>query len=223
MSVPPPDGGRVLRAAAATAERVSEPAESRPSAVRAGVEEHDLLEEVVGRLLALLGEDPSREGLRRTPERVARSLRALTEGYGQTPWDVVGEGVFEEPHDGLVVVRDIPFHSLCEHHLLPFHGRAHVGYLPSGRVVGLSKVARLVELFARRLQVQERLTDQVADALEEVLAPAGVVVSIEAEHMCMTMRGVQKPGARTLTRAWRGRFREDPELREEWLTLIGRG
>ncbi|HSM61509.1 MAG TPA: GTP cyclohydrolase I FolE [Longimicrobiales bacterium] len=180
----------------------------------------DPLEETVARLLELLGEDPGREGLARTPERVARALRTLTGGYPRTARDVIGDGLFEESYEGIVLVRDVEFHSLCEHHLLPFHGTAHVAYLPAGRVVGLSKIARVVELFARRLQVQERLTDQIADALHDVLEPRGVAVAVEAEHMCMTMRGVEQRHARTFTRSYRGRFRDDLGLQEEFLGQI---
>ncbi|HTK48429.1 MAG TPA: GTP cyclohydrolase I FolE [Gemmatimonadaceae bacterium] len=169
--------------------------------------------------LHLLGEDPDREGLIRTPERVARSLRWLTRGYEMTAEDAVGSAVFEEEHQQMVLVRDIGFYSLCEHHMLPFFGLAHVAYIPDGRIVGLSKLPRIVEVFARRLQVQERLTEQVATALEDVLQPAGVGVVIEAEHMCMAMRGVQKQGSRTITSALRGAFRDDSRTRDEFLQL----
>lgn len=182
--------------------------------------DRDPLEATVARLLELLGEDPVREGLARTPERVARALRTLTGGYRRTAREVIGDGVFEEPYEGIVLVRGVEFHSLCEHHLLPFHGTAHVAYVPAGRVVGLSKIARVVELFARRLQVQERLTDQIADALHEVLEPRGVAVAVDAEHMCMTMRGVEQRHARTFTRSYRGRFRDDAGLQEEFLGQI---
>ena len=155
-------------------------------------------------MLAHLGEDPRRAGLRDTPQRFANALRFLTGGYEAEPRDVVGNGVFDAEGEGVVLVRDIEFHSLCEHHLLPFHGRIHVGYLPSRRIVGLSKIPRIVDVFARRFQVQERLTEQVADALMELLAPRGVVVMAEAQHLCMAMRGVHKQGASTLTRATRG-------------------
>jgi GTP cyclohydrolase I len=169
--------------------------------------------------LHLLGEDPDREGLIRTPERVARSLRWLTRGYEMTAEDAVGSAVFEEEHQQMVLVRDIGFYSLCEHHMLPFFGLAHVAYIPDGRIVGLSKLPRIVEVFARRLQVQERLTEQVATALEDVLQPAGVGVVIEAEHMCMAMRGVQTQGSRTITSALRGAFRDDSRTRDEFLQL----
>lgn len=169
--------------------------------------------------LELLDDDPSREGLRRTPERAASSLAFLTGGYQQSVASVIGEGMFAEEHDGMVMVRDIEFYSLCEHHLLPFHGRAHVAYVPDGRILGLSKVARVVDIFARRFQVQERLTDQVADAIQGALAPRGVGVVVEAEHLCMMMRGVQKQSARTVTSALRGCFLHDARTRDEFLRL----
>ncbi|MHB1225118.1 MAG: GTP cyclohydrolase I FolE [Gemmatimonadaceae bacterium] len=169
--------------------------------------------------LGLLDADPTREGLQRTPERVASALAFLTSGYQQSVASVVGEGVFAEEHDGMVMVRDIEFYSLCEHHLLPFHGRAHVAYVPDGRILGLSKMARVVDVFARRFQVQERLTDQVADAIQCALAPRGVGVVVEAEHLCMMMRGVQKQSARTVTSALRGCFLDDARTRDEFLRL----
>ena len=169
--------------------------------------------------LALLGEDPEREGLLRTPERVAKAMGFLTQGYTMTLDDVVGEALFEEEHENMVMVRDIELYSLCEHHMLPFFGKAHVAYIPNGRIVGLSKLPRVVEMFARRLQVQERLTEQVAKAIEEVLEPRGVGVVIEAYHMCMMMRGVEKQNSRTITSALRGVFREDGKTRDEFLRL----
>jgi GTP cyclohydrolase I len=177
------------------------------------------LEGLVRDQLLSLGEDPDRDGLIRTPERVARSLRWLTRGYEMTAEEAVGSAVFEEEHQQMVLVRDIGFYSLCEHHMLPFFGLAHVAYIPDGRIVGLSKLPRIVEVFARRLQVQERLTEQIATALEDVLQPAGVGVVIEAEHMCMAMRGVQKQGSRTITSALRGAFRDDSRTRDEFLQL----
>jgi GTP cyclohydrolase I len=177
------------------------------------------LEATVRDQLLLLGEDPDRDGLVRTPERVARSLRWLTRGYEMTAEEAVGSAVFDEEHQQMVLVRDIGFYSLCEHHMLPFFGLAHVAYIPDGRIVGLSKLPRIVEVFARRLQVQERLTEQIATALEDVLQPAGVGVVIEAEHMCMAMRGVQKQGSRTITSALRGAFRDDSRTRDEFLQL----
>jgi GTP cyclohydrolase I len=170
-------------------------------------------------ILEALGEDPGRIGLGRTPERVEKSLRWLTRGYHLSVADVVGDGVFEESHANMILVRDIELYSLCEHHVLPFFGKAHVAYLPNGRIIGLSKIPRIVEVFARRLQVQERLTDQVADALMEVLEPAGVGVVIEAAHLCMMMRGVEKQNSTTVTSALRGCFRDDSRTREEFLRL----
>jgi GTP cyclohydrolase I len=169
--------------------------------------------------LVLLGEDPDREGLQRTPTRVATALAWLTRGYTMTAAEEIGSAVFEEAHQNMVLVRDIGFYSLCEHHILPFFGTIHIAYIPDGRIVGLSKLPRIVEVYARRLQVQERLTDQIASALEEVLRPAGVGVVIEAEHMCMAMRGVEKQGARTITSALRGAFRDDARTRDEFLLL----
>ena len=182
------------------------------------------LEGLVRDQLRLLGEDPTREGLVRTPTRVARSLAWLTRGYRQDAYSAVGEGVFAEAHDHMVMVRDIELYSLCEHHLLPFFGKAHIAYIPSGRILGLSKLPRLVEVFARRLQVQERLTAQIADAIQEVLKPLGVGVVIEAVHLCMMMRGVEKQNSKTITSALLGSFRDDAKTRDEFLRLAhGRG
>ena len=166
-----------------------------------------------------LGEDVEREGLVKTPERVEAAMMFLTRGYGQTVDDVIGDAIFEESHEDMILVRDIELYSLCEHHLLPFFGRAHVAYIPHGRILGLSKTARLVDMFARRLQVQERLTDQIADALMTALVPRGVGVVIEAQHFCMMMRGVEKQGSRTVTSAVRGTFRSDNRTRDEFLRL----
>jgi GTP cyclohydrolase IA len=182
-------------------------------------ERHPEFEGVVRRMLELVGEDPEREGLQRTPLRVAKALTWLTRGYEQSIHDVVGSAVFEEAHENMVMVRDIELYSLCEHHLLPFFGKAHVAYIPNGKIVGLSKVPRLVDMFARRLQVQERLTEQIATAVEEVLRPRGVGVVIEAAHLCMMMRGVEKQNSKTITSALRGAFRDDPKTREEFLYL----
>ena len=173
----------------------------------------------IRRILSALGEDPGRQGLLRTPERVEASLRFLTQGYGVSAADVVGDAVFAETHDSMILVRDIELYSLCEHHMLPFFGRAHVAYLPAGRIVGLSKLARVVDVFARRLQIQERLTDQIADAVMEILEPLGVGVVIEAAHFCMMMRGVEKQNSRTVTSALRGVFRDDARTRDEFLRL----
>ena len=174
---------------------------------------------LIRQLLHVLGEDPERPGLRDTPLRAARALHWLTRGYAGSPEAAIGAGVFEERHESMVLVRDIELYSLCEHHMLPFYGRAHVAYVPDGCIVGLSKVARLVEVFARRLQVQERLTDQIADALVDVLAPRGVGVIIEANHLCMMMRGVEKQNSRTITSAVRGSFADCPMTRGEFLRL----
>jgi GTP cyclohydrolase I len=172
--------------------------------------------------LGLLGEDPAREGLVKTPDRVAAAMQWLTRGYAQTAEAVVGDALFTEDHENMVVVRDIEFYSLCEHHMLPFFGTCHVAYIPNGKVVGLSKLPRIVEVYARRLQVQERLTDQVAGAIEAVLQPRGVGVVIEASHLCMMMRGVEKQGSKTITSAVRGTFRTDPKTREEFMSLVRR-
>ena len=173
-------------------------------------------------MLELIGEDPDRDGLLKTPERVERAMRWLTRGYDLDAAEVIGDALFEETHQNMIVVRDIEFYSMCEHHMLPFFGKAHVAYIPDGRIVGLSKVARVVDVFARRLQVQERLTDQIAEALDDALAPRGVGVVLEASHFCMMMRGVEKQGSRTLTSALRGAFREDASTRDEFLRLVQR-
>ena len=177
-------------------------------------------EELVQEQLARIGEDPTREGLRDTPRRVAKSLRWLTRGYEMDVEEALGEAMFEEKHDSMVIVKDIEVYSLCEHHLLPFVGRAHVAYTPDGRIVGLSKIPRLVELFARRLQVQERLTNQIATALEEALAPLGVAVVVEAQHLCMMMRGVEKQNSRAITSCMLGTFKENARTRAEFLSLV---
>jgi len=173
--------------------------------------------------LALIGEDPNREGLLRTPMRVAEAMHWLTRGYETCVDDVVNEAVFEETHESMIVVRDIEIYSMCEHHMLPFFGRAHVAYIPNGKIIGLSKVPRIVDIFARRLQVQERLTDQVADAIMKAVTPQGVGVVIEAFHLCMMMRGVEKQNSKTVTSAVRGLFREDFKTRDEFLRLVHGG
>ena len=184
--------------------------------------EPDELPGVVGRLLQELGEDTTREGLVDTPRRVAESLRYLTEGYDLDPAEIVGDALFDEDYDDMVVVRDVNFFSLCEHHLLPFFGRVSVAYLPKGKVVGLSKVPRVIDVFAHRLQLQERLTRQIAEALQEVLEPNGVAVVIEARHLCMEMRGVEKQDSETVTACMLGTFRDDSRTRSEFLELIRR-
>jgi GTP cyclohydrolase I len=183
--------------------------------------DHDRIEAAVRELLAAIGEDPSRDGLLATPGRVARMYAEVTAGMREDPAGHL-ETTFEADHDEIVIVRDIAFSSMCEHHLLPFIGRAHLGYIPgpTGRVTGLSKLARLVDGFARRLQVQERLTTQIATAMQEALAPTGVIVVLEAEHLCMSIRGVHKPGALTVTSAVRGLFRDDARSRAEAMSLI---
>ena len=178
------------------------------------------MEKIIRALLSELGEDPDREGLKKTPQRVKESLAFLTEGYRQNPRMLIENSVYSEKHEDLVLVKDIPIYSLCEHHLLPFFGIAHVGYIPNERIVGISKIARMVDLFARRLQVQERLTDQVADTLMEFLVPKGVAVVIEAEHLCMQMRGTMKRGTKAVTSSMLGAFRRKPETRAEFMNLI---
>lgn len=172
-------------------------------------------------LLRLIGEDPHREGLRETPGRVAAAWSELTRGYADDPVAILSGALLPAPGDDLVLLRDVGFHSLCEHHLLPFHGLAHLAYLPDRRIVGLSKLARAVEAVARRLQVQERMTEQISDAIEAAVEPLGSAVIVEAEHMCMAMRGIAKPGTRMVTSALRGAFRTDGSRREELFSLLG--
>lgn len=177
-------------------------------------------QDAVRAILELVGEDPTRDGLAKTPERVEKSFQYLTRGYAMTAEKVIGDALFDgEAHDNMVMVSDIEFYSMCEHHMLPFFGKAHVAYIPSGKIVGLSKIARVVDVFAQRLQVQERLTDQIADALDRTLHPRGVGVVCQASHFCMQMRGVEKQGSITTTSALRGVFRDDPRTREEFLRL----
>ena len=180
-------------------------------------------EEIVRRELELLGEDPKREGLLRTPARVAKALKWMTQGYASSAEEVVGSGIFKEEHDNMIMVRDIELYSMCEHHMLPFFGKAHVAYIPNGKIVGLSKIPRIVDVYAQRLQVQERLTEQIAEGLCRVINPAGVGVVIEAYHLCMMMRGVQKQNSKTITSSLRGAFREDPKTRDEFLRLAHNG
>lgn len=176
--------------------------------------------ELVREMLVRIGENPDREGLLKTPERVAKAWDDLTSGYEQDIDEVINDAIFNESHDEMVLVTDIDVFSLCEHHLLPFYGKAHVAYIPDGKVVGLSKIPRMVEVFARRLQLQERLTSQIARAVHNVLEPRGVAVVVEAEHMCMVMRGVQKVGSKTVTSSMLGAFRECRATRDEFLTLV---
>jgi GTP cyclohydrolase I len=180
----------------------------------------DTLSPLVESVLRELGEDPTRGGLVETPERVARSLRFLTEGYGMDVREAVSDALFDQEYDEMVLVREVPFFSLCEHHVLPFFGSAHIAYIPEGRVVGLSKIPRLVDVFAHRLQLQERLTRQIAEALVEVTHAKGVAVVVEARHLCMEMRGVEKIGGQTVTSCMLGCFRSDARTRAEFLDLI---
>ena len=187
----------------------------------AHTESSDPIAPLVRTLLGEFGEDPTRDGLLQTPSRVARSFRFLLGGYALNLDDLVNGAIFEESYSEMVVVRDIEVYSLCEHHLLPFFGKAHVAYLPNGRILGLSKIPRVVDMFARRLQVQERLTTQICDALQAVLKPGGVGVVIEAMHLCMAMRGVEKQNSSAVTSSLTGSFRDDDKSRNEFLSLIG--
>jgi len=180
----------------------------------------DPIAELVESLLLELGEDPARQGLKATPDRVSRALRELTDGYGVKPEEVIADAVFDQDYDEMVVVKDIPFYSLCEHHMLPFFGQVHVGYLPKGKVIGLSKIPRLVEVFSHRLQIQEQLTREIAEALNAALGPKGVGVVVEGRHLCMEMRGVETPGGRMMTSCMLGTFRRDPRTRAEFLNLV---
>jgi GTP cyclohydrolase I len=186
------------------------------------VQPGDRIPALVEALLGELGEDPDRQGLKATPGRVSRALRELTDGYDVAPEDVIAGAIFDQDYDEMVLVKDIPFYSLCEHHLLPFFGTCHVGYLPKGKVVGLSKIPRLVEVFAHRLQLQERMTNEIAQAFNGALAPKGVGVVVEARHLCMEMRGAQKRGSQMITSCMLGTFRRDPRTRAEFLDLVKR-
>ena len=199
---------RIVRDRELASDPDSDPCESIPE-----------LETLVRRQLALIGEDPEREGLLKTPQRVAKSLKWLTRGYSIDIKDVVGDAVFTESHEHMVMVRDIELYSMCEHHMLPFFGKAHIAYIPNGRIVGLSKLPRIVDVFSRRLQVQERLTDQIASAIQDALEPMGVGVVVEAYHLCMMMRGVEKQNSKTITSALLGTFRSDAKTRDEFLRL----
>jgi GTP cyclohydrolase I len=183
-------------------------------------ESEDPIQPLVKEMLEQLGEDPARDGLLRTPGRVARSLRFLTSGYRQDPGQILNDALFDVTYDEMVIVKDIELYSLCEHHLLPFFGRAHVAYIPKGKVVGLSKIPRLVEMYSRRLQVQERLTSEVAESLEQILQPLGVGVVVEAIHLCMMMRGVSQQNSFAITSSLRGEFESDSKTRAEFLNLI---
>lgn len=192
----------------------------RPNDADSVQSQQDQLQDAFEKVLENIGEDKYRQGLLRTPARAAKAMLFFTKGYEETIEDILNDAIFDEDHDELVIVKDIDMFSLCEHHLVPFMGKVHIGYLPNKKVVGLSKLARIVEMFSRRLQVQERLTKQIAVALCEAVSPAGIGVVIEATHMCMVMRGVQKPGSKTITSCMLGALREDPRSRDEFLTLI---
>ncbi len=183
-------------------------------------EKEERFKKAVTTILELVGEDPSREGLVKTPQRVYKAFMRLTEGYGMDPKQVLNDALFESSNDEMVLVRDIEFYSLCEHHLLPIIGRAHVAYIPDGKVVGLSKIPRMVNIFARRLQIQEQMTEQIADAIVQTIHPKGVAVVLEARHMCMEMRGVEKINSTTVSSALRGLFKKDAKTREEFMSMI---
>jgi GTP cyclohydrolase IA len=180
----------------------------------------DPIEPLIAALIKELGEEPGRDGLSRTPVRVAEALRFFTRGYGQNAEDILNHALFDVSYNEMVIVKDIDFYSLCEHHLLPFFGRAHVAYIPNGKVVGLSKIPRLVEMFSRRLQVQERFTKQIAETLDQVLAPRGVAVVVESIHLCMMMRGVAQQNCSAVTSSIHGQFEKDPKTRAEFMDLI---
>jgi|TARA_B100001750_G_scaffold129968_1_gene103335 GTP cyclohydrolase I len=183
---------------------------------------HDKLEQITRNLLKEIGENPDREGLLKTPYRVAKTWKLFSKGYNQNLEGIINNAIFEEDAKDMVIVRDVEFFSLCEHHLLPFFGKAHVGYIPSGKIVGLSKIPRIIDMFARRLQVQERLTHQIADAIMNAIDPLGVAVVMEGRHMCMQMRGVEKQNSLASTSAMLGQFRKSSETRSEFLSIINR-
>ncbi len=193
---------------------------TRAEAERVSHPEEDPIGPLVQQLLKEIGEDPTRDGLEQTPGRVAKALRFFTRGYQENPREVLGEALFDVSYDEMVLVKDIEFYSLCEHHMLPFFGRAHVAYIPNGKVLGLSKIARLVEIFARRLQVQERLTVEIAETIEKELSPRGVAVVVEAIHLCMMMRGVEQQNSFAITSSLRGVFQSDSKTRSEFMELI---
>ena len=199
---------------------ITEVEEINPYAIPPEESYDPAFESLVSQMLQRLGEDPTRDGLKRTPLRVAKAMDFLTSGYKQSLAEVVNGALFEAEGQEMVIVRDIEFYSQCEHHMLPFFGKAHIGYIPNGKIIGLSKLARIVDVFARRLQVQERLTGQVADALVEILQPQGVAVVTEASHFCMMMRGVQKQNSFTISSAMRGVFKENPSTRAEFMELV---
>lgn len=186
------------------------------------LEQNSRMAELVREMIVELGEDPGRDGLQRTPQRVAQAFADLTQGYHMDPKEILNEALFDVTYDEMVIVKDIEMFSLCEHHLLPFFGKVHVAYIPRRKVVGLSKIARLVEMFARRLQVQERLTNQIAETLQQAVDPLGVGVVVEARHLCMMMRGIEKQHSSAVTSAMLGAFRENVQTREEFLALVSR-
>jgi GTP cyclohydrolase I len=220
MRTPAPGGGPEDAKSSAAYLTEDLPPSRDPLGNRAAIQNAGELEVLIERQLRLIGEKPEREGLLKTPERVARSLAYLTRGYDQDPYEVLGDAVFSEHYDEMVLVKDIDIFSLCEHHLLPFYGRCHVAYIPSQKIAGLSKIARLVDIYARRLQVQERMTREIGRCIQEVLAPEGVGVVIEANHMCMMMRGIEKQNSIAVTSTMLGSFRDDPKVRMEFLDLI---
>ncbi len=201
------------------ADEMPSPSEEWDLDLDPGPVRNEEFEALVRRTLELLGEDPERPGLLKSPQRIANSLTWLTRGYDIEVEDVIGDAVYEETHNSMIMVRDIELYSLCEHHMLPFFGKAHIAYIPDGKIVGLSKLPRVVDVFARRLQVQERLTEEIAGAIQKTLSPLGVGVVIEAYHLCMMMRGVEKQNSKTITSAVRGVFRSDARTREEFLYL----